>query len=70
MTQVLWLILSTVFLEDGDANNKGFWNHRNSFSSQSNSETEVVSSTYFTDNEILIFWISDSVLECNDGILI
>lgn len=69
MTQVL-SILSTVFLEDGDANNKGFRNNRNSFSSQSNSETEVVSSAYFTNNKILIFWISDSVLECNNRMLI
>lgn len=51
MTQVLYSILSSVFLQHGDQNNKGFGNNRNSFNPHGNSETEVVSSTYFTDDE-------------------
>lgn len=35
-------------LEDGDQNNKGSGTNRNSFNPHVNSETEVVSSTYFT----------------------
>lgn len=50
MTQVLYSILSTVFLEYGDQNN-GFGNNRNSFNPHGNSKTVVVSSTYFTDDE-------------------
>lgn len=49
MIQALWAIWSTVFMEDGDQNNKGSGNKGNSFNPHANSETEVMS--YFTDDE-------------------
>lgn len=47
MTQVLWAIPSTVFLEDGDQNDKDSGNTRNSFTPHANSETEVALSLIY-----------------------